>query len=76
MTCRYCNCSDCRRDSDYPDWPDCKEVQCNQLHECLDVLLQMLTVECPKSMYAIGKMVRIARQIDNLRDRVAKENKS
>jgi len=42
-----------------PDWPDCHQVQCAQLHETLDSLLDMLGCKCAKNVYCAGKMVHI-----------------
>lgn len=46
-----------------PNWPDCHHVQCRQVHETLDSLLDMLNVECPRHTYAVGKMIRICEAI-------------
>ena len=46
-------------DSENPNCPDCHQVQCAQLHETLDSLLDMLGCKCSKRVYTVGKMVHI-----------------
>ena len=44
---------------DDPQWKDCGNVQCAQVHNTLDALLKWLEAECPQSIYTAGKMVRV-----------------
>ena len=46
-------------DQDESHWKDCGNVQCAQVHATLDSLLQWLEVDCPESVYTVGKMVRV-----------------
>jgi hypothetical protein len=50
------------------EWKDCGNVQCAQVHAVLDSLLQWLEVECPESIYTVGKSVRIVDAINKLKE--------
>lgn len=53
-------------------WPDCGQVQCAQVHNTLDSLLQWLEADCPRDIVIVGKMVRV---MDAIKAREAKARK-
>ncbi len=53
--------------SEKHDWPDCKEIQCEQAHESWRTVLAMLGLECPDEIYVVGKAIRVAQAIGDLK---------
>jgi len=49
-------------------WEDCGNVQCRQVHETLDSLLEMLGIQCAPNIYTIGKALRITEAILKLQE--------
>lgn len=47
-------------------WPDCGEVQCKQVHDFMDTLLETLGVDTDKNTLAIGKGIQIATSVNEL----------
>lgn len=56
------------------DWPNCKEVQCEQAHEALRTVMQLLNIECDDGIYVVGKAIRIANAIGDLKVHIAQLN--
>lgn len=48
-------------------WPDCGEVQCKQVHDFMDTLLETLGVDTDKNTLAIGKGIQIATSVNELK---------
>lgn len=61
-------------DQEKHPWPDCKEVQCQQAHETLNTVMDILNIECPDNIYVVGKMVRICQAIGDMKVQIAEQN--